>query len=350
MSTNTSTTSGTSALAQGTGTTRSDNSSLCIAAVQAPLRHDSLHPLDAARSVVRTMKSAVAAAKHPNTIDLFVLPELCPLGYSEHTFQNYLHSDAILDGISMMIAQFAAEHKVYVCYGTVGKLDSCSSTTQSQSQQTSSGSRSRLCATNDSVGKQSPSPPRTIRSVIVNDIGAEIACYDKLHLCDYGNCAETRFFSPGGELCSFACRGFRIGLIICADMRYPNLSRKLAGDPRHTVDAIIQPAAFARDISFRTWKSFRETRAVENGVYFIGINYAGESYGETSLNEPWIDEHHEPLVLGTREGVLLGSIKRSTLIRAREEMPFYRQLRTSREFRDSETVRKAKDLVDDIGY
>ena len=47
---------------------------------------------------------------------------------------------------------------------------------------------------------------------------------------------------------------FRIGLIVCADMRSAELSRRLAADPEHGVDAILQPAAFARDISFRTWR------------------------------------------------------------------------------------------------
>lgn len=152
------------------------------------------------------------------------------------------------------------------------------------------------------------------------------AAYDKICLCDYGDCAETRFFSPGGAPCSFDCQGFRIGLIVCADMRSAGLSRRLAADPEHGVDAILQPAAFARDISFRTWRSFRETRAVENGVYFVGVNYAGTDYGETSFNGPWIDKDHEPLVMGTEAGVLVSTFEKSAIKEARREMPFYRRI------------------------
>jgi predicted amidohydrolase len=94
---------------------------------------------------------------------------------------------------------------------------------------------------------------------------------------------------------------------------------------------LLQPAASTRDVSYRTWKSFRETRAVENSVYFIGVNYASEAFGETSVVPPWVDESHEPLVLGTAEGFLLGRIQRSELNSVRTSMPFYRQLCAERE-------------------
>ena len=281
--------------------------SVRIAAVQPQLRDDDVHPLDAARSVIDLMRREVkyGIATDGRKIELFCLPELCPLGYSEHTFQNYLNSDDLLQNIATMMADFARDYKVHVCYGTIG------STVPSKTQ-------------------QQQKKKRTIRQVVVNDLGEEIASYDKMFLCDYGDCAETRFFVPGNDLCSFDCGGFRFGVIICADMRYPNLSRKLSGFVEHQVDVILQPAAFSRDMSFRTWKSFRETRAVENGVYFVGVNYCGELFGETSINPPWIDEHNEPTVLGTEEGILIFDIERSALDWARKEMPFYRQLR--REF------------------
>ena len=152
---------------------------------------------------------------------------------------------------------------------------------------------------------------KTIRQAIVNDRGEEVSFYDKRFLCNYGVCSETRFFSPGEGFCSFDCRDFRIGIVICADMRYASLSSRLAGAEEHRVDIILQPAAFARDVSFRTWKSFRETRAVENSVYWVGVNYSGVDFGETSINPPWIDESHEPSALNTNEGVLVGNIHRS---------------------------------------
>lgn len=92
------------------------------------------------------------------------------------------------------------------------------------------------------------------------------------------------------------------------------------------VDVLLQPAAFNRDITFRTWTSFRETRAVENSVYLVAVNYGGVEYGMSSIVPPWIDEHHEPLVAGSGDECLVGCIHRDVLDWARQNMPFYNNL------------------------
>ena len=202
---------------------------------------------------------------------------------------------------------------VYICYGTIGYTTTATATNAADASKTL--------------------PPMFIRQVVVDRSGRQIALYDKTHLCDYGVCAETRFFQPGpySRPVSFSVTSarnprcsLRFGLLICSDIRYPELSRKLTAE--HRVDAILQPAAFARDCSFRTWSSFRETRAVENSVYFVGVNYAGVDYGDSAIVAPWVDEDHEPLVLGREQGFLIGKISRRTLDQVRNTMPFYRTL------------------------
>jgi len=288
-----------------------DEETLTVAAVQPPLRADDASPMEAAKFAERLMREAIHSTKVRSAIDktgrkgvdLFVLPELSPIGYSEHTFANYLPGNAhghtievINDEIEQLFSRFAREHGAFVCYGAVGKTRE---------------------AIRDGTSKEN----LTIRHIVLSDEGEKIAVCNKIHLCNYGDCAETRFFSPGREPCSFECRGFRVGIVICADMRNPSLSRTLARD--HRVDVILQPAAFSRDVSFRTWKSFRETRAVENSVYFVGVNYAGNNYGETSIIGPWVDECNEPDVLGTEPAVLVGILNKGTLRKVRKEFPYY---------------------------
>lgn len=113
-------------------------------------------------------------------------------------------------------------------------------------------------------------------------------------------------------------------MIICADMRYPQWNCSIVQE--NNVDVVLQPAAFYRDVSFATWASFRTTRAVENSCYWLGVNYAGNDYGESSLSPPWIDEQHAPTVLDNNEGCLIGRILRSALKEARQTMPFYRHM------------------------
>jgi len=291
-------------------------SELKICALQLRMRQPDETPLAATQRILDYMLS-MTNKKNNNkqAIDLFVLPELSPVGYSEDTFARYLPATPMIQDmyrqIDQLFAQQARQLHAYICYGTIG------------------WKRRQVDNNNDyDSSSSSSSLVYTIRQVVLDRTGQQVAHYDKLYLCDYGNCAaETRFFEPGRVnplVSSFSIRGFRVGILICADMRYPHLSRSLARD--HQVDVILQPAAFSRDKSFRTWKSFRETRAVENGVYWMGVNYAGEDYGETSVVPPWVDEEHEPVLLGTEESFLIGRIERQVLNDARTNLPFHRHM------------------------
>lgn len=264
--------------------------SLKVCGLQPMLRADDESPLEATQRVVNLMTD--------NTVDLYVLPELCPIGYSEDTFAKYLpktdENKKLLQDIDKALADHAKTLGSFICYGTIGWDDQ---------------------------------EHYFIRQKVVNPEGNVVATYDKMYLADYGDCAETRFFTAGNEPVSFDIQGYRFGLLICADMRYPLLSRSYASD--HLVDVLLQPAAFSRDLSFRTWKSFRETRAVENAVYFMGVNYGGGSFGESSLVPPWVDEDHEPLVLTEPVGALLGHIERKMLSEARSDLPFHAEMMKS---------------------
>ena len=272
---------------------------LCL--LQPTLRPPDETPLSATRRVIDLADRAIA--ENPETrIDMFVLPELCPIGYSEDTFANFLPSNPeryqILDEIDVQLRAAAQRWKAAVCYGTIGR-ETDNSTDHNHNYY--------------------------IRQLVIDQYGEIIASYDKIHLCDYGDCAETRFFTPGTSTVSCSVNGWKFGLIVCADIRYPALSRMLV--QKHNIDVLLQPACFSRDISFRTWKPFRETRAVENGVYFVAGNYAGSDFGEAALVPPWVDEDHEPTILGTEEGYLLAQLDRTVLDQARDELPFYRNAR-----------------------
>jgi predicted amidohydrolase len=55
---------------------------ITIAAVQPHLRAGGTNPVSSAQHVINLMKKA----SETEDVDLFVLPELCPLGYSDDTF------------------------------------------------------------------------------------------------------------------------------------------------------------------------------------------------------------------------------------------------------------------------
>jgi predicted amidohydrolase len=292
---------------------------LTVCVLQPPLRKPQETPMEATKAVLSLMEEACLTTTSStlqnnvhNHVDLIMLPELCPVGYSEDTFAKYLPSTLEIQNMYLQIdTQFreaAKKLKSAICYGTIGwQLKEAVQEAQATEESTVTLEYEYF-----------------IRHVVVDASGVQIASYDKIHLCNYGDCAETRFFTPGTKLVSFAVKDWKFGLIICADMRYPVQSQRLVKD--HGVHVILQPACFIRDISFRTWKSFRETRAVENGVYFLAGNYAGEDFGEASIVPPWVDEHHEPQVLDTKVGYLIEALDQQVLNFARTELPFYKHV------------------------
>eukprot|EP00439_Symbiodinium_sp_Y106_P016306 s1731_g2.t1 len=210
--------------------------------------------------------------------DIYVLPELAPVGYNDAVFRNL---------------QLLAEEKgrSFVCYGVPGK--------QGESE-------------------------FNIRQVVLDDTGSVVACYNKCHLADFGDGAESKYFKPGGRLCYFDCRGFRIGLLICADMRFSELCRELAVG--RGCEILLQPAAFARDVSYASWQSFVECRALENQVYWAGINYAGSYFGGSMWCPPWVDGSDKVVSrMGIEEQITVHEATKEELASTRESFRFLRQ-------------------------
>lgn len=281
--------------------THDPNDAVVVCGLQTANRPAKESPMDSLNRVVAQIESI----NKTGNIDVFCLPELSPIGYSEDTFSKYLPNNdenkKLYEAIDRKFEETAKSLQVYICYGTIGVTIE---------------------------GKL------TIRQVVLDRLGLVVGMYDKTLLCDYGDCAETRFFATGpySHSVSFPVTSkngkvtMKFGLLICADMRYPQLSRQLTAANEHKVDCILQPCSFARDCSFRTWTSFMETRAVENSIYWIGVNYSGSNYGMTTFVPPFVDNDHEPIKLDCGEGHLVGSVSRKTLKDTRDEMPFYRNL------------------------
>lgn len=175
-----------------------NNESLTVCALQLTLRHENESPWEATQRAVDSMDSIVAQQIQVGapSIDLLVLPELAPIGYSEDSFARYLpKTQDMIEVFQEMDEAFrnkARQLQAYICYGTIGRKD-------------------------DSGGQEAFG--LTIRQKVINPTGEVIAVDDKIHLCDYGDCAETRFFAAGPcEPVTFDIKSFRFGIIICADM------------------------------------------------------------------------------------------------------------------------------------
>ncbi|EBA16804.1 putative carbon-nitrogen hydrolase [Roseobacter sp. SK209-2-6] len=221
-------------------------------------------------------------------VDLVVLPELSSIDYSRETFARLDDLAEPLDGASFQAwRQVAIEHGVSVSFGFAR------------------------------AGEGGP----FICTGVVGPDGQLVGHYDKLHLAQYGASMEKEYFHRGNHLFVFEINGFKLSPIICYDIRIPELARTLVID--HGVDAILHCGAYYRDKSFHTWHPFAIARALENQVFFLSLNRAGETYGNSLFCLPWQDETTPPEAFSDREeDFRILTLDRETQSKARRDYTF----------------------------
>lgn len=193
-------------------------------------------------------------------VDMVVLPELSSIDYARETFANLNELAEPLDGPSFECWRtIAQDHQTHVAYSFARK---------------------------DEQGAY-------ICLAVVDPDGELVGHYDKLHLAQYGASMEKEYFRAGDHLFTFELKGMKFAPIICYDIRIPELSRTLVLD--HGADVILHCGAYYRDTSFATWHDFTTTRALENQVFFLSLNRAGEHYGNSRFCYPWMDESRRPV-------------------------------------------------------
>jgi nitrilase len=156
-----------------------------------------------------------------------------------------------------------------------------------------------------------------ISQLVIGCDGEILTCYDKLHICQYGASMEKEYFHRGRSLSVFSVGGFRFAPIICYDIRFPELCRTLTLEKE--VDCILHCGAYYRDESFASWHSFAITRAMENQLYLLSLNRAGEQYGDSIFCLPWMDTRQPEIHFSTHgEDFRYFEIERSNLDKTRE--------------------------------
>lgn len=110
------------------------------------------------------------------------------------------------------------------------------------------------------------------RYLIVDSKGERLLTYDKIHPFSYGK--ENQFYKGGESIAIGKLGEIPVGLGICYDLRFPELYRAMMPEPH----ILIIPANWP-EARVEQWKILLKARAVENQVYVIGINCAGDLGG-----------------------------------------------------------------------
>jgi predicted amidohydrolase len=145
--------------------------------------------------------------------------------------------------------------------------------------------------------------------------GDVVAEYRKQRVFRYAR--EGEHYAPGGSACVATIGGVRVALLICFDLRYPELFRAVARD----VDAVLLIANWPAARRAH-WDALVVARAIENQCYVVAVNRTGtadglEYDGGSVVLGPWGDR----LALAGAGDVATATIDTNEVARVRESFP-----------------------------
>jgi predicted amidohydrolase len=161
-------------------------------------------------------------------------------------------------------------------------------------------------------------------SYLIGNSGEIVSKYRKVHLFSFQS-LESESFTPGQEICVIDYAGFRIGLAICYDLRFPEFFRALV---EQGAELIVVTAAWPKS-RLDAWKLFCKARALENQCYLIGCNACGEDQGlEMGGHSLFISPQGKELTVASfGETILDAEIDKGYLLKVRNLFPFLKDRR-----------------------
>jgi predicted amidohydrolase len=261
---------------------------------------------DKARNVAAAVKFVRDAAAQG--ADWVQLPEMYPF----HGPYGLAYEMAELEGgpLYRTMAALAKELGIVLFAGTVGE-------------------RADHDKLPDSVLKNRDGHKRVFNTAYVfGRDGGLLAKYRKTHLFNLYDAkglpkyCESDGFLAGDKPVTLTVDGYRVGLSICYDLRFPEFYTKLAeaGAP----DFIAVPSAFTKGTGRYHWELLLRARAVERQAYVFAANQTGEhgpgkeSFGHAMIIDPWGTTLANT---GEHPGVAIAEVTRAGLAEIRAKLP-----------------------------
>ena len=123
-------------------------------------------------------------------------------------------------------------------------------------------------------------------AMVFDRTGTCIASYDKTHL--FTPMGEDNYYTPGDHLCRFTLDGVSCGLIICYDVRFPELIRSMA---LQGMDMLFVVSQWPKVRTFHL-RTLTTARAIENQMFVVCCNSCGTAGkmvygGNSAIIDPW---------------------------------------------------------------
>ena len=226
--------------------------------------------------------------------ELLVLPEyFCLMGKGDRDKLAVAEAPGV-GPIQSMLAEAARRHRVWLVGGTLPLT---------------SGEEGRVMNAN----------------LVFSPTGEQVARYDKIHLFRYDNGREQydegRTLRAGSAPVAFDAAGWRVGLSICYDLRFPELYRALMTPP---CDLLSVPSAFTHPTGSAHWEVLLRARAIENQCYVIAAAQGGRhengrrTFGRSLIVDPWGEI---VAMLPEGAGVVTGEMRRERIAEVRAQLP-----------------------------
>ncbi|WP_239021886.1 carbon-nitrogen hydrolase family protein [Nocardioides jishulii] len=164
--------------------------------------------------------------------------------------------------------------------------------------------------------RRSDDPRRPLNTLVVR--GEANAEYDKIHLYDsFGHKESERLSAGEWKPVVIDVQGFKVGLMTCYDLRFPELARALVDAG---AEVLVLPAAWVAGEHKRDhWRTLVHARAIENTVYVVAVGQPEPRYtGHSTVVSPMGDVLVE---LGCGEGNVATLLDRDQVVRARKVNP-----------------------------
>ncbi|WP_301336119.1 carbon-nitrogen family hydrolase [Paenibacillus sp. FJAT-26967] len=242
-------------------------------------------PATNVRKVEEMLSQAIQAEKKP---DVIVLPEMWNTGYA----LDRIHELADPEGkqTAELLSGFARKHGVQIVGGSIAER----------------------------IGDK---VKNTIYGYDRN--GVNHLTYSKIHL--FRLMDEHLALTAGESRGMFEIDGIPAGAIICYDIRFPELTRRLALDG---AQMLFVPAEWPHP-RLHHWRTLLMARAIENQMIVVACNRVGESkgtsfFGHSMVIDPWGNVLAEG---GEKEEILYAEVDLGEVAQVRRTIPVFEDRR-----------------------
>lgn len=251
---------------------------------------------DKEKNIARAEEMIIEAAQ--GGAKLVVLPEMFNCPYEGKQFPHY--AEEYSDGMTVAaLARIAGEQQVFLIGGSIPEKDG------------------------DKIYNT---------SFIFNQLGELVGHHRKIHLFDVDLPGGLRFYESetlgaGNKLTLVDSPWGKIGIVICYDVRFPELIRLMVDSG---AKIIVVPAAFNMTTGPAHWHSLLKIRAVDNQVFLIAASPARNeqagyvAFGHSLIIDPWGDIIGEA---NAREEIIYGTIDLAKIDKVRTQLPLLKHRR-----------------------